>query len=110
MTHKAHTVHTTDVAMHMMMCTHTDTCTTCAMNGVAVVLVVVWLPYILVTYRSVLASLISHIQGGGLYIGGGHCSITSSAVSGNTAVSMLSLHMCETIIVVCLCPETECSM
>ena len=41
MTHKAHTVHTTDVAMHMMMCTHTDTCTTCAMHGVAVVLVIV---------------------------------------------------------------------
>ena len=35
--------------------THTDTCTTCAVDGVAVVLVVVWLPYILVTYRSVLA-------------------------------------------------------
>ena len=48
--HKAHTVHTTDVAMHMMMCTHTDTCTTCAMNGVAVVLVVVWLHYCGVVY------------------------------------------------------------
>ena len=32
-----HTMQTTDVALHMMMCTHTDTCTTCAMNGVAVV-------------------------------------------------------------------------
>ena len=36
-------MHTTDVAIHMMMCTHTDTCTTCAMHGVAVVLVILWL-------------------------------------------------------------------
>ena len=27
------------------MHTHTDTCTTCAMHGVAVVLVIVWLHY-----------------------------------------------------------------
>ena len=58
--------------------------------------------YVFVTYRSVLSSLmITHIQGGGLYIdSGGHCSITSSTVSGNTAVSMLSVHMCATSIVV----------
>ena len=96
MCHDAVQTHTTDVAIHMMMCTHTDTCTTCAVDGVAVVLVVVWLPYILVTYRSVLASLISHIQGGGLYIGGGHCSITSSTVSGNEAVS---ISLCDPIII-----------
>ena len=56
---------------------------------------------ILLTYRSVL--IWPHIQGGGLCIGGGSCSITSSTVSGNRAVSMLPVH-------VCLCPEAACSM
>ena len=69
----------------------------CAVHGAAVLLVIVWLPYIGHLQICVLASLITHIQGGGLHIGGGHCSITSSAVSGNTAVSMLSVHVCNHI-------------
>ena len=43
--------------------THTDTCT-CAMHGMALWCLLLWLLYILVTYRSVLASLITHTYRG----------------------------------------------